>query len=72
MRRQFGSTVADIVEGVTKPTRVQYTSHEDEQAENLRKMLIAMAKDILVILIKIADRLHNMRTMDYKAAKSSS
>jgi GTP pyrophosphokinase len=63
--KQFGATVADIVEGVTKLTRVQFTSKEDEQMENLRKMLLAMAKDIRVILIKIADRLHNMRTMEY-------
>ena len=64
--RQFGTPVADIVEGVTKLTRVQFTSREDEQMENLRKMLMAMAKDIRVILIKIADRMHNMRTMDYQ------
>lgn len=64
--KQFGSTVADIVEGVTKLTRVQYTSKEDEQMENMRKMLMAMSRDIRVILIKIADRLHNMRTMEYQ------
>lgn len=64
--KQFGTTVADLVDGVTKLTRVQYTSKEDEQMENMRKMLMAMSRDIRVILIKIADRLHNMRTMEYQ------
>ena len=64
----FSPTVANLVEGVSKLTRIQYATKEDEQMENLRKMLIAMSKDIRVILIKIADRLHNMRTMEYQSA----
>ena len=59
-------TVADLVEGVSKLTRVHYTSKAEEQMENLRKMLLAMSKDIRVILIKVSDRLHNMRTMEYQ------
>ena len=64
--RSFGTTVADLVEGVTKLTRVTFMSAEEQQMENLRKMLLAMTSDIRVILIKMADRLHNMRTMDYQ------
>ena len=67
--KRFSPTVADLVEGVSKLTRVHYTSKEEEQMENLRKMLMAMAKDIRVILIKLADRTHNMRTMEYQTAE---
>ena len=67
LEKLFGADVADIVEGVTKLTRVQYSTLEEAQMENLRKMLLAMAKDIRVILIKLADRLHNMRTMEYQS-----
>jgi len=62
----FGETVAELVEGVTKLTRANFESSEQAQMENLRKMFMAMSKDIRVVLIKIADRLHNMRTMQYQ------
>ena len=62
----FGPTVAELVEGVTKLTRANFSSSEQAQMENLRKMFMAMSKDIRVVLIKIADRLHNLRTMQYQ------
>jgi len=62
----FGATVAELVEGVTKLTRADFSTSEQAQMENLRKMFMAMSKDIRVVLIKIADRLHNMRTMQYQ------
>ena len=66
IEKQFGQTVAELVEGVTKLTRADFSSTEEAQMENLRKMFMAMSKDIRVVLIKIADRLHNMRTMQYQ------
>ena len=66
IEKLFGATVAELVEGVTKLTRADFSSSEQAQMENLRKMFMAMSKDIRVVLIKIADRLHNMRTMQYQ------
>jgi len=66
IEKRFGRSVAELVEGVTKLTRANFTSTEEAQMENLRKMFMAMSKDIRVVLIKIADRLHNMRTMQYQ------
>src|SRR5919202_798054 len=65
IRTDFGEEVANLVEGVTKLTRIQFQSREQAQAENYRKMVMAMAEDYRVILIKLADRLHNMRTIEY-------
>ena len=66
IEKLFGPTVAELVEGVTKLTRADFSSREQAQMENLRKMFMAMSKDIRVVLIKIADRLHNIRTMQYQ------
>src|SRR2546421_12053818 len=65
VRREFGDKVAHIVEGVTKIDRIDFASREERQAENVRKMVLAMVDDIRVVLIKLADRLHNMRTLKH-------
>ena len=65
IRKEFGEQVAHIVEGVTKISRIDFASREEQQAENLRKMMLAMVDDIRVVLIKLADRLHNMRTLEH-------
>src|SRR3989440_1969461 len=65
IRKEFGEQVAHIVEGVTKIGRIDFSSREEQQAENLRKMMLAMVDDIRVVLIKLADRLHNMRTLEH-------
>src|SRR3984957_11316190 len=62
---RFGDQVAHIVEGVTKIDKIQFANREDRQAENVRKMLLAMVSDVRVVLIKLADRLHNMRTLEH-------
>src|SRR5947209_16171594 len=65
IQREFGDQVAHIVEGVTKIDKIDFASREERQAENVRKMVLAMVDDIRVVLIKLADRLHNMRTLKH-------
>jgi len=68
IRKEFGEQVAHLVEGVTKISKIDFSSQEEQQAENLRKMMLAMVDDIRVVLIKLADRLHNMRTLEHLPA----
>ena len=69
MEKKFGSSVVNLVQGVTKLSKYQFKSKEERQAENFRRMFIAMAQDVRIIVLKLADRLHNMRTLSYMAAQ---
>src|SRR5438132_4278683 len=71
LEREFGAEIAELVDGVTKIGKLAFSSREERQAENFRKMLVAMARDLRVLMIKLADRLHNMRTLDYLTAEKS-
>lgn len=69
IKEKFGQAVSELVDGVTKISRITFRTSEEKQAENFRKMVVAMAKDLRVILVKLADRIHNMRTLDYLPEK---
>jgi len=71
LEHEFGKEIADLVDGVTKIGKLAFSSREERQAENFRKMLVAMARDLRVLMIKLADRLHNMRTLDYLPPEKS-
>ena len=71
LQREFGPEIADLVDGVTKIGKLAFSSREERQAENFRKMVVAMAHDLRVLMIKLADRLHNMRTLDYLAPEKA-
>ena len=71
LAREFGPEIAELVDGVTKIGKLAFSSREERQAENFRKMVVAMAHDLRVLMIKLADRLHNMRTLDYLAPEKA-
>ena len=65
IKKEFGPNIAFLVDGVTKISRMNFQNLHHKQSENIRKMIVAMGKDVRVILVKLADRLHNLRTLDY-------